>query len=119
MKGTEYYLANFLQKAQSKTMNTGDVLYIVSNLATGALAVFFGIMLWSKTRDPVWMLMAVGTIFSYVETIYSLFSLFGLTGLQFSISSNVPMVKILLSNLRTGFFIAGFLVMIMRKFGRY
>jgi hypothetical protein len=99
-------------------MGTGDVLYIVSNLATGALAAFFAIMLWSKTRDVAWMFMAMGTIFSYVETVYSILSLFGITGVQF-IGNDIPVVKILLTNIRTGFFIAGFFVMIIRKYRRY
>jgi hypothetical protein len=100
-------------------MDTGDVLYIVSNMVTGALTVFFAIMLWSKTRDAAWMLMAIGTVFAYVETIYSILNLFGLTEVQLLIGSNVPVAKILLSNLRAGFFIAGFLVMVVRKFRQY
>jgi len=100
-------------------VDTGDVLYIVSSLATGALAAFFAIMLWSKTRDIAWMFMAIGTIIDYLETIYSILSLFGLTGGRLLIGGNIPVVKILLPNLRSAFFIAGFLVMIIRKFRRY
>jgi len=99
-------------------MDTGDVVYIVSNLATGALAAFFAIMLWSKTRDVAWMFIAIGTIFAYLETIYSVLRLFGLTGEQLLIGGSVPVVKILLPNLRSAFLIAGFLVMIIRKFRR-
>jgi len=106
-------------KKNSKMMNTGDALYITSNLITGALAAFFAIVLWSKTRNVAWMLIAIGTICSYVEIIYSVLSLFGITGVQLMIGSNIPVAKILLSNLKTGFFIAGFLVTIIRKFRRY
>jgi hypothetical protein len=98
-------------------MDTGEVLFVVSCLTTGALAAFFAIMLWSKTRDAAWMLIVIGIIAAYVETVYSILNLFGLTGTQFSIGS-VPMAKILLPNLRAGFFIAAFIVMVVRKFRR-
>jgi len=98
-------------------MDAGEVLFIVSRLTTGALAAFFAIMLWSKTRDIAWMLMVIGTIAAYVETVYSILSLLGLAGAQLSIGT-VPVAAILLPNLRTGFFIAAFVVMVVRKFRR-
>ena len=98
-------------------MDAGEVLFIVSRLSTGALAAFFAIMLWSKTRDIAWMLMVIGTIAAYVETVYSILVLFGITGNQLSIGS-VPVAAILLPNLRTAFFIAAFVVMVVRKFRR-
>ena len=98
-------------------MDAGEILFIVSRLTTGALAAFFAIMLWSKTRDIAWMLMVIGTIAAYVETVYSILVLFGITGNQLSIGS-VPVAAILLPNLRTGFFIAAFIVMVVRKLRR-
>ena len=99
-------------------MDAGEILFIVSRLTTGALAAFFAIMLWSKTRDVAWMLMVIGTIAAYVETVYSILQLFGITGTQLSIGS-IPVAAILLPNLRTGFFIAAFVVMVVRKLRRH
>ena len=99
-------------------MDAGEILFIVSRLTTGALAAFFAIMLWSKTRDIAWMLMVIGTITAYVETVYSILVLFGITGTQLSIGS-VPVAAILLPNLRTAFFIAAFVVMVVRKLRRH
>lgn len=98
-------------------MDAGEILFIVSRLTTGALAAFFAIMLWSKTRDVAWMLIVIGTIAAYVETVYSILDLFGLAGTRFSVGS-VPVAAILLPNLRTGFFIAAFVVMVVRKLRR-
>jgi hypothetical protein len=95
-------------------MDAGEILFIVSRLTTGALAAFFAIMLWSKTRDVAWMLMVIGTVAAYVETVYSILDMFGITGAQLSIGS-VPLAAILIPNLRTGFFIAAFVVMVVRK----
>ena len=99
-------------------MDSGELLFIVSRLTTGALAAFFAIMLWSKTRDVAWMLIVIGTIAAYVETVYSILQLFGIAGTQISIGS-VPLAAILLPNLRTGFFIAAFVVMVVRKLRRH
>jgi hypothetical protein len=99
-------------------MDTGEIVFIVSRLTTGALAAFFAIMLWSKTRDIAWMLMVIGTIAAYIETVYSILVLFGITGDQLSIGS-VPVAALLLPNLRTGFFIAAFVVMVIRKLRRH
>ena len=98
-------------------MDAGEILYTVSRLTTGALAAFFAIMLWSKTRDITWMLMVIGTVVAYVETVYSILTLFGIAGTQFSIGS-VPVAAILLPNFRTGFFIAAFMIMVIRKLRR-
>ena len=110
-------LAIFPKKADTVAMDSGEIFFIVSQLTTGALAAFFAIMLWSKTRDVAWMLMVIGTIAAYVETVYSILQLFGITGTQLYIGS-VPAAAILLPNIRTGFFIAAFLVMIIRKYRR-
>ncbi|MDR1388699.1 MAG: hypothetical protein LBJ31_01805 [Treponema sp.] len=98
-------------------MDTGEVLFIVSRLSTGALAAFFAIIVWSRTRDAAWMLMVIGTIAAYIETVYSILELFGITGSDISIGS-VPLAAILLPNIRTGFFIAAFAVMVVRKLRR-
>jgi hypothetical protein len=98
-------------------MDAGELLYIVTRLSTGALAAFFAIMLWSKTRDIAWMLIVIGTIAAYVETVYSILDMFGVTGNQIMIGS-VPLATILLPNIRTGFFIAAFVVMVVRKLKR-
>ncbi len=53
-------------------MDAGEIIYISSQLVTGALAAFFAIMLWSKTRDVAWMLIVIGAITAYVNTVYSI-----------------------------------------------
>ncbi|MDR2314129.1 MAG: hypothetical protein LBE02_06310 [Spirochaetaceae bacterium] len=99
-------------------MDPGKILLIVSRLSMEGLAAFFAIMLWSKTRDVAWMLMVIGAIAGYVETVYSILDIFGIMGDQPSIAS-VPVAAILLPNLRTGFFIAAFVVMVVRKLRRH
>ncbi|MDR1286321.1 MAG: hypothetical protein LBK08_01805 [Treponema sp.] len=99
-------------------MDSGEILYITTRLVLGALASFFAIMLWSKTRDVAWMLMVIGTIAAYIETVYSILDMFGITeGDTFTIG-RVPVAAIVLPSLETVFFIIAFLIMVIRKYGR-
>jgi hypothetical protein len=99
-------------------MDVGEILYISSRLILGALASFFAIMLWSKTRDVAWMLMVIGTIAAYIETVYSILVMFGITGVNVLTIGSVPVAAIVLPCLRTLFFIIAFLIMVVRKYGR-
>ena len=100
------------------TMDSGQVVYIISRLSLGAIASFFAIMLWSKTRDVAWMLMVIGTIATYVETVYTILNLFGINGNNYLLIGSVPLISIILPSLPTAFFIAAFVVMVVRKYGK-
>jgi hypothetical protein len=100
-------------------MDLGESVYVSSRLILGALASFFAIMLWTKTRDAAWMLMVIGTIAAYVETVYSILELFGIAGDNVLMIGSVSLAAILLPCLQTLFFIAAFLVMVVRKYGRH
>ena len=99
-------------------MDTGQIIYVTSRLALGALAAFFAILLWSKTRDVAWMLMVIGAIAAYVETVYSILELFGITGENVLVIGSVPVVSIVLPCLPTIFFMIAFVVMVIRKYRR-
>ena len=99
-------------------MDSGQLVYIISRLSLGALAAFLAILLWSKTRDVAWMLMVIGAIAAYVETVYSILELFGITGENLPSIGSMPVVSIMLPCLPTVFFIAAFAVMVVRKYRR-
>ena len=99
-------------------MDLGQLIYILSRLVLGALASFFAIMLWSKTRDVAWMLMVIGTIAAYVETVYSILNLFGINSGGILTIGSMSLMSILLPCLPTVFFIATLLVMVVRKYRR-
>jgi hypothetical protein len=99
-------------------MDSGQITYILSRLSLGALASFFAIMLWSKTRDVAWMLMVIGTIAAYVETVYVILNLFGITGGSILVIGSVPLISIILPCLPTVFIIAALAVMVVRKYRR-
>jgi hypothetical protein len=97
-------------------MDTGEFIYLSSRLFLGALASFFAIMVWSKTRDAAWMLMVMGTLAAYLESISVILDLFGISGGKTPAIGSVPLTLILLPSLRNIFFIAAFLVMVIRKY---
>jgi len=99
-------------------MDAGEITYITSRLVLGALAAFFAIILWSKTRDIAWMLMVVGTIAAYAETVYAILDTFGITSGAGPSLGSVPLVSIILPNVPTLFFTTAFIVMVVRKIRR-
>jgi hypothetical protein len=97
-------------------MDIGEIIYISSRLILGALTAFFAIMLWSKTRDIAWMLMVIGTLAAYVENIYSILEMLGITETMTVTVGSVPLASILLPNLPTVFILSAFLVMVVRNY---
>lgn len=97
-------------------MDTGQIIFISGRLVLGALASFFAIMVWAKTRDAAWKLIVIGTLVAYIETVYSILTLFGVTENLTMYVGSVPLTAIVLSSLHAGFFIAAFLVMVVRRY---
>jgi len=97
-------------------MDLGQVIYILTRLSLGALASFFAIMLWAKTRDVAWMLMVIGVIVAYVEAVYVILGIFGITSGDILLIGAVPLISIVLPSLPMVFFIAAFAVMVVRKY---
>ena len=109
------YLALRLEMGNTVKMEAGQNIIIISRLVLGALASFLAIMLWSRTRDAAWILVIIGTILAYVDTVYSILLRLGLVGVSFNIGS-ISFLSILLPGLPTVFFIAALSVMVLRKY---
>jgi len=99
-------------------MDSGQLIYILSRLFLGGVASFLAIMLWARTRDTAWMLIIMGTIAIYGETIYTIVNLFSVDGGSFFSIGDMPLLSILLHNFPMLFFIAAFAVMVARKYRR-
>jgi len=96
-------------------MDTGQTIYIFSQLILGAIAAFLAIFLWPKIRDPAWMLIIIGTIVVYAETVYSILRIFGISDDDFLIIGSIPLISFILPTLRTFFFITAFVIMIYKQ----
>ena len=61
------------------------------------------------------MLVVIGTIAGYVEIVYSILDLFGITQNDTMLIGSVPVAAIILPVLRISFFIAAFMIMVFRR----
>jgi hypothetical protein len=93
-------------------MDTGQTAYIISQLVLGAAAVFLAILFWPRTRDAAWMLVIIGTILIYIETVYNILNIFGIGIDAFFLIGSVPVITFVLPMLRMILFIAAFAVMV-------
>lgn len=96
-------------------MGTEQVILMLSRFALGAIGTFLAILLWSKTRDPAWMLIVVGTIAYYGEIVFTALESFGVIRLDVLTIGTVAVFPIVLVNLPMFFFILAFLVMVVRR----
>jgi len=96
-------------------MDTGQTIYILSQLILGAGAAFLAILLWPKTRDPAWMLVIFGVIIAYIETVYSILKIFGIAGQELIIFGSIPLFSLILPSVRMIFFIAAFTIMVYKQ----
>ena len=100
------------RKAILEAMDLGQTIFVFSRLVLGALSAFFAIMLWSKTRDTAWMLVVIGTIAAYIGIVYSIMEMAGIAGSRIG---SVSLAQIVLPALPAVFYIAAFLVKVIRR----
>jgi len=99
-------------------MELGEFILILSKLGMGAIATFFAILLWSRTRDIAWVLVIIGTLIHYAEVVFSTLVDFGILAgeeLWNVTGSGIPVFKILLVNLPVLFYSIAFLTVIARR----
>jgi len=99
-------------------MISGNIAYIISRLALGAISSFLAILLWSRTRDTAWIFVIISAIIGYVEVIYSILNLLGIISENILSEKMILIISILLSCIPTVFIIAAFAVMALRKYRR-
>ncbi|MFP3959632.1 MAG: hypothetical protein ACLFUM_02085 [Spirochaetaceae bacterium] len=96
-------------------MGTEAVVLILSRLVLGAVATFLAIILWSRTRDPAWMLIVIGIIVAYGEVLFTTLERFGMVDMSAVTVYGISVFRLLVTNLPTVFFILAFAVMIVRR----
>jgi uncharacterized membrane protein len=96
-------------------MDTGQTIYIFSQLILGAAAAFLAILLWPKIREAAWMLVIFGAIVAYIETVYSILKIFGIAGEEYIIFGSIPLISFILPSVRMIFFIVAFAIMVYKQ----
>lgn len=96
-------------------MELAEFALLLSRLATGAIATFFAILLWSQTRDVSWVLVIIGTLVSYAEIVFTTLETFGVISADIFYVSGFPVFEMVLVNLPLVFLTLAFISMIVRK----
>jgi len=96
-------------------MDTGQIIYILSQLILGAVVAFLAISLLPKTRDAAWLLIIFGAIIAYIETVYSILKTLGIAPQELIILGSIPLISLILCSARMIFFIAGFATMLYKQ----
>ncbi|MBN1699424.1 MAG: hypothetical protein JW881_18025 [Spirochaetales bacterium] len=94
---------------------TYDNILILTRVITGAALTFIAILLWSKTRDPAWLCIIIGTLFLYAEIVYTTMETFGIIGSGFASVYGFPVFKMFLVNLPMICYAIGFILAIVNK----
>lgn len=88
---------------------------VLIRLLIGALATFFAILVWSRTRNPAWILMVVGILIHYIQIVSATLEEFGIITEKIYNIGGVPVIKTILVNLPLLFFTLGMIIFITRK----
>ena len=96
-------------------MALADIIGMLTRLGVGAIATFFAILLWSKTRDLAWILAVMAVLVSYAEILLSTLEEFGIVDQEIYQLNGLPIFKMLLVNLPAVFLTAAFIIVILRK----
>jgi len=94
---------------------------ILVRLIVGAVATFFGILLWSKTRDAAWIIIVLGILVTYTEIIFSTLQQFGIVhfeSLFIPLLRKVPLdqvLRVVLVNLPLLLYTIALIILIVRR----
>lgn len=95
-------------------MNT-DILLFIIKLVAGGLVAFMAIVLMSKKREPSWMFMVAGFLFSYAAMVFELLIDLGvLTSTQYSLFG-IPVSTLACVVLPSLSYLIAFILMLCKK----
>lgn len=89
------------------------ILYVIKLILGGAWA-FSAILLWSKTKDSVWMCLVTGSVCKYASLVYEMFVTLGVIVPEALNICGIPVSMLVFTVLPDLFFIAAFVIMLIR-----
>lgn len=87
-------------------------IIIITRVIIGAIGAFFSVLLWSKTREPAWIFIIIGTLCIYVEIVFTTLEAFGILSGDILTLYGIPVLKLLLYNVPILFITIGFITVI-------
>ena len=95
-------------------MDNGIALILGGKLAALAVATFFAILSWSRTREIAWMLIVAGTVASYAEIVLEIMAAAGLLADGFLTAFGMPVGGMAAAVIPWALYAAAFAVMAVR-----
>lgn len=90
------------------------ILYAIK-LILGGIAAFCSILLWSKTKDAVWMNLVVGVVAKYAGVVYEILLVLGIIFPESLVFFGIPLTTLIFTALPDIFFITAFILMLKRN----
>ncbi len=87
------------------------ILYAVK-LVLGGIAAFCSILLWSKTKDAVWMCLVVGVVAKYAGVVYEILVTLGIIFPESAVFLGIPLLTLIFTALPDIFFVIAFVLML-------
>ena len=81
----------------------------------GGIAAFCSILLWSKTKDAVWMNLVVGVVAKYAGVVYEILSVLGIIFPESIVFYGIPFSSLIFTALPDIFFIIAFILLLKRN----
>jgi hypothetical protein len=96
-------------------MNVAEIVSAALQLAVGAVATFFAILVWSRTRDIAWILIVLAVLVAYAGYVVRTLEQFGLIDASKYVIAGFPVFELVLSNLPGVLITAAFVVLLTRR----
>ena len=98
-----------------KFLSEGYPILLFTKLFLGAVAVFFGIIVWSKTKKTSMILFVLGMFLMYISILTDTLTYFGFINTKFFTIGSLPLLSIIFENAPIVFFIASFCVFLRER----
>ncbi|UTC67448.1 MULTISPECIES: hypothetical protein [unclassified Treponema] len=92
----------------AKFLSEGYPILLFTKLFLGAAAVFFGIIVWSKTKKVSMILFVLGVFLMYISILTDTLIYFGFINAKFFTIGRLPILSLIFESAPIAFFIASF-----------
>ena len=90
----------------------GELSVLVGDLVLTGIVAFLGIMLWSMTREPAWMLVIIGFVLRFGDVVFQTLDRFGIITVADVRLLGIPLFWVLMRVVPLLFVILGLVSMI-------
>jgi hypothetical protein len=96
-----------------------QLILLLIKLVTGFTATVSAVVLWSRTREPAWLFVVMGTVFLYSEIIISTLEIFGLSNFYLFTVYGISLVSLVFAFFPFFFFTIGFILFLNNRKRRF